>query len=47
MLMQGSEESEEKRPPYKYESADLYRDSCIMKFPQLDLIDQEEVLRGM
>ena len=41
--MQRNEEPEEIRPPYKYESGDLFRDSCFMKFNRLDYIDQEEV----
>ena len=33
LMMRNAEEQEHKRPPYVYESGDLYRDSCTMVLP--------------
>ncbi len=53
-MMKNAEELEDSRPPYVYESGDLYRDSCTMVLPPSKFVSrglginmEDEIMKAM
>ena len=54
MMMKNSEGLDHRRPPYIYESGDLYRDSCTMVLPPSQFVTrglginmEDEIMQAM